>query len=48
MLVEALCYKPEVTGSIPDEVTSSPSSRNMAVGSTQPLTKNEYQESSLG
>jgi hypothetical protein len=40
-LVEALCYKP---GSIPDEVTGffnwpNPSSRNMALESTQPLTE---------
>jgi hypothetical protein len=43
----------KVAGSIPDEVIgifnlSNPSSRTMALGSTQPLNRNEYQESSWG
>jgi hypothetical protein len=42
-MVEALCYTPEGGGSIPDEVDffnlAIPSSRTMALGSTQPLTK---------
>jgi hypothetical protein len=43
-VVEALCYKPKVTGSIPDEVIGffnwpNPSSRIMALGLTQPLTE---------
>jgi hypothetical protein len=42
-LVEALCYKPEIAGSSPDEVYffnwPNPSSRTMALGSTQPLTE---------
>jgi hypothetical protein len=42
-LVEALCYKPKVTGSIPDGVTGifidNPSSCTMALGLTQPLTE---------
>jgi hypothetical protein len=41
-LVEALFYKPEDQGSIPDEVIGflnlpNPSSRTMALGSTHPL-----------
>jgi hypothetical protein len=44
LLIEALCYKPDVTGSIPDEVigffnTNNPSSRTMVLGSTHPLTE---------
>jgi hypothetical protein len=45
LLVEALRYKPERRGSIPDEVIGfffnwpNPSSRTMALGSTQPLTE---------
>jgi hypothetical protein len=43
-LVEALRYKPEGAGSIPDGVTiffiwPNPSSRTMALGSTRPLTE---------
>jgi hypothetical protein len=42
-LVEALCYKPEGPGSNPDEVDffnlPNPSSRTMALGSTQSLTE---------
>jgi hypothetical protein len=43
-LLHALCYKPEGRGSIPDEVIGfinrpNPSSRTMALGSTQPLTE---------
>jgi hypothetical protein len=43
-LLEALCYKPEGPGSIPDEVIGffnwpNPSSCAMALGSTQPLTE---------
>jgi hypothetical protein len=43
-LVEALCYKPEGQGSIPDKVTGifnlpNPSSRTMFLGSTHPLTE---------
>jgi hypothetical protein len=42
-MVEALRYKPKVTGSNPDEVmgffnSPHPSSRTMVLGSTQPLT----------
>jgi hypothetical protein len=41
MMVEALCYKPEGAGWSPDEVDSfklpNPSSRTMALESTQPL-----------
>jgi hypothetical protein len=41
-LVEAICYKPEGRGSIPDGVIGifswpNPSSRTMALGSTQTL-----------
>ena len=48
MLVEALRYKPEVVGSIPDDVIGichrhNPSGRNMALGSTH-----EFQEYFLG
>jgi hypothetical protein len=44
LLVEALSDKPKGRGSIPDEVTEffdllNPSSRTMALGSTQPLTE---------
>jgi hypothetical protein len=40
-LVQALCYKPEVAGSIPDEFTEifnlpNPSSLTIALGATQP------------
>jgi hypothetical protein len=39
----------KIMGSSPDEVNffnfSNPSSRTMALGSTQPLNRNEYQES---
>jgi hypothetical protein len=43
-MVEALRYKPEVAGSILDEVIEffnwpNPSSRTMALGLTQPLTE---------
>jgi hypothetical protein len=42
-MVEALCYNPKVEGSSPDEVNifnwSNPSSRTVALGSTQPLTE---------
>jgi hypothetical protein len=43
-LVEAVRYKPEATGLIPDSVTEifqlhNPSGRTMALGSTQPLTE---------
>jgi len=43
-LVEALRYKPEVAGSIPDGVTGifrgrNPSGRTMTLGLTQPLTE---------
>jgi hypothetical protein len=43
-LVEALCYEPEVTVSIPDEATvffnvPNPSRSTMALGSTQALTE---------
>jgi hypothetical protein len=42
-MVEALCYKPEHRGSIPDITgffnSPNPSSRTMALGSTQPLTE---------
>jgi hypothetical protein len=43
-LHEALCYKPENVDSIPDEFigffnSSNPSSRTMALRSTQPLTE---------
>jgi hypothetical protein len=43
--IGGLCYKPEDAGSSPDEVIgfffnlSNPSSRTMALGSTQPLTE---------
>jgi hypothetical protein len=55
-LVDALYYKPKIGGLIPDGVVEffnlpNPSSRNMALGSTQTLTesnRNEYQESSWG
>jgi hypothetical protein len=43
VVVEALCCKPEVAGSRPDEVEFSnlpnPSGSTMALGSTQPLTE---------
>jgi hypothetical protein len=44
LLVEALCYKPEGRGSIPNEVNEffnwrNPSSRTMTLWSTQPLTE---------
>jgi hypothetical protein len=43
-VLKASCYKQEVAVSIPDEVTRffnlpNPSSRTMALGSTQPLTE---------
>jgi hypothetical protein len=43
-LIEALCYKPKSRGFDPDEVIGfsnwpNPSSRTMALGSTQPLTE---------
>jgi hypothetical protein len=43
-MVEALCYKSDVAGSIPNEVNgyfncSNTSNRTMALGSTQPLTE---------
>jgi hypothetical protein len=43
-LVEALCFKPEDHGSIPDKIFGyfngpNPSSHTMALGSTQPLTE---------
>jgi hypothetical protein len=43
----------KVAGSIPDGVTGifhshNPSDRTMALGSTQPLNRNEYQEHFLG
>jgi hypothetical protein len=43
-MVEALCYKPEGPGSIPDGVTEifhkhNPSGCTMALGATQPLTE---------
>jgi hypothetical protein len=43
-LVEALCYKPEDSGFDPGEVIGffnlpNPSSRTIALGSTQPLTE---------
>jgi hypothetical protein len=42
LLVVALVYNPKVAGTIPDEITGffsrpNPSSRNMALGLTQPL-----------
>jgi hypothetical protein len=52
-LVEVLCYKPKVAGSIPDGVTGifhwhNPSSRTMALGSTQPLTEMSIRNISWG
>ena len=52
-LVEALRYKPEVAGSIHDEVTGifqwlNPSGRTMALGSTQPLTEMSTRNPSSG
>jgi hypothetical protein len=52
-LVEALRYKREVEGSIAYDVTGifqwlSPSGRIVALGSTQPLNRNEYKEYFLG
>jgi hypothetical protein len=52
-LVEALCYKPEVAGSIPDEIIAflnlpNPSSRIIALGFDSASNRNEYQESSWG
>jgi hypothetical protein len=43
-MVEELCSKPKIAGSIPDEVTGffnlpNPSSCTMALGSTQPVTE---------
>jgi hypothetical protein len=39
----------KVTGSIPDGVIDiNPSHRTMALGSTQPLNRNKYQENFLG
>jgi hypothetical protein len=43
-LVEALCYKPEGRGLIPDEITRffnrpNPSSLTMTLGPSQPLTE---------
>jgi hypothetical protein len=43
-MVEALCYKLEIAGSIPDEIIdffnlSNPYSRTMVMGFAQPLTE---------
>jgi hypothetical protein len=51
--VEALRYKPEVAGSIPDGVTGifqwlNPSCRIVAMGSTQPLTETNTRNPSWG
>jgi hypothetical protein len=52
-VVEALCYKPEGRGFETDGVTAffhwhNLSGRKMALGSTQPINRNEYQEYILG
>jgi hypothetical protein len=52
-LFEALCFNRKVAGSIPDGVIGffylhNPSGRTMALGLTQPLNRNEYQEYFLG
>ena len=52
-LVEALRYKRKVAGSFPDGVIGifhchNPTGRAMAIGPTQPLIRNEYQEYFLG
>jgi hypothetical protein len=52
-LVETLHYKPKVVGSTPSGVIGifhlhNPSGRTMALGSTQPFNRHEYQGISWG
>jgi len=52
-VVKVLCYKSEVTGSIPDGVIEifhfhNPSDRTMALGSIQPLTEMSTRSISWG
>jgi len=51
-LMESLCYKPEVVGSIPDSVIvsfhcHSPSSHTVALGLTQPVTEMSTRNTSM-